>query len=218
MARGLFGPLQATLAAAIRGRGGQGQPVIQRPDITRRLQAGLQIKGRTASPQLGDVVQPVVLVDDFAHPSWFAQSVDREAWTWMSVAPVALNFSSVQIQNPINSGVMVFVHGVYIVTSGDTFVVGRVTGSLQATIGTTDWKDRRIGAIQTPAVISRSGAGFAVSQIAFNIFRITGGAGEMLPRPWPLDLVLTPGEAVGVERITVNTQLDAGFYWTERTI
>lgn len=74
--------------------------IIQRPDLILRLQSMLGLRQAHVVPSLSETVQPVVIFGDVRDTGGQRQVI-RPAWGFDRALPVAANFSSVSLWNPL---------------------------------------------------------------------------------------------------------------------
>lgn len=188
--------------------------LIQRGELQQRLVQGLVIKERSPAPTLSPDVQAVVLLEDLTRQTPFNQPINRRLFSNARVAPVAGLIPGHFISNPAGSGVIALVETVFAATTTDSRRFGKLTGALPGPLGSIDWFDRRnnppLFAVGQGALFARANSSFAATQIATPLYTTINMA-----QPYDVNMILLPGESFGVERETVNTQLDSTILWTE---
>jgi len=188
--------------------------VIQTPNVAQRLRSAYDIKGKSLSPQLGDQLHPVVIVDDLSQPQWFDVTEIRRSYSFIQIAPVAAQNGYFTIANPVGSGVVIYLESFYAVAATSTVLVGRVTGAEPATVEVGQYFDDRVGVFSTACRL-RSGTN-AVLQIASPWIRQNPGSSDGYVK---IGAVLQPGGLPwGIQHATVNIQSDFGFTWLERPL
>jgi len=188
--------------------------VIQTPNVGQRLRSAYNIKGKAVSPQLGDQVHPVSIVDDLSQPQWFDITEIRRSYSFVQIAPVAAQFGYFTIANPLGSGVVIYLESFYALEPAATILVGRVTGAEPATIEVGQYFDDRVGVFSTACRL-RSGTN-AVLQIASPWIRQNPGSQSGYIK---IGAVLQPGGLPwGIQKATANAQADLGFTWLERPL
>ena len=193
--------------------------LIQRPDLQQRLTRGLDIVGeKSPARTLDPTVQAVVLLEDLTRGGTpFDQPVDRRAGT--SSGPVAAVVGEIALMlcvNPANSGLVVVLDtmGVFADATME-FIVGRFQNTGIALVAPGDYYDLRHGPNSPVEVWAGTNA---VSVVTAELGRFKGnstGAGYQYTNLPPI--VLSPGEAAGIEMVTANIRCGASFAWLEYT-
>ena len=93
-------------------------PLIQTGNVGIKLIEAFQIKGKSIAPTLGDVIHPVVVVEDLVSSSWYNQIVERPCGGGTEFVPTVGQFASIEIFNPPTSGVVAIVDKFLVTPSG----------------------------------------------------------------------------------------------------
>jgi len=191
-------------------------PLIQSSGITQKLIAAFNIKGKSITPTLGDILQPVVIVEDLVRSSWFNQATERPAGGGvLTFAPTAGEFGSVQIFNPVGSGVKIIVDTVFVAigTGATAFALRQSSTALPTLVAlASNWRDPTV-LVGAPAteIRTNTSAGASGGSIV--------GAGVMPVNqslPYNIAGIYGPGQGLTVASQTVTNALTVGFLWRER--
>lgn len=193
--------------------------LIQRPDLQQRLTRGLSIVGeKSPARTLDPTVQAVVMLEDLTRGGTpFDQPVDRRAGTSSGpIAAVAGEIALALVVNPANSGLVAVLDTIS--WWGDAtceFIIGRFQNTGIALVAPGDYYDLRHGP-NSPVEVW--GGTNAASVVTAELARLKGnstGAGYTWSNLPPI--VLSPGEAAGLEMVTANVRCGASFAWLEYT-
>ncbi len=188
--------------------------------FNRFLQKWLSMKGGPPSPQLSTEIQPNFNffsgVENRALETWFLYG------TFSSQVAVALQNSFFQLRNPVKSGVLAVIEGIVVIPglAGDRCDVqyGQPGAADGVTILGTRARDGRNKG--SSALIASQGtvAGRQIGTTIFSLAATLAGSSVTFPNNENQEMVLTPGDAVSIIELTVNTALSVGWLWRERPI
>ena len=187
--------------------------------FNRFLQKWLSMKGGPPSPQLATEIQPNFNffsgAENRALESWFLYG------TFSSQVAVALQNSFFQLRNPAKSGVLAVIEGIVVIPglAGDRCDIqfGQ-PGTDGAQILGTRARDGRNKASSALTASQGTLAGRQIGTTIFSLASSLAGASVTFPNNENQEIVLSPGDAVEVEELTVNTALSVGWLWRERPI
>lgn len=194
-----------------------GQPTIQTGNVAQKLIQALGIHGKVAAPSLGDLVHPVVLVEDLTRASWYAQGVDRPAAGANVLTPTVGQFQAWALCNLPGSGVVALIEEVGFWNATVTNVFVSLSQTMPGTASpTVFFRDTQLLNAAAPALVMRSdslaapGSGLLLRAGNTSTTNI-----QYLERP---NLVLGPGWCLRVDSQTVSQSLGVHFKWRERFI
>ena len=196
-------------------RGMGGSPTIQVGSVMQKLVSALGIHGKVASPTLGDLVHPVVIIEDISRDSWYAGGAERIAGGAAESQGAALQFAALQLLNPVGSLAVAFVDSVSIRTAVTSafWIDGGTAQLASAVAASTRFRDTRSSG--TPVMTIRSESLAALTTTG--PFQ-TGNAGSNTTILIPTDYILQPGDAITVKMVVVAGLLGVAFKWRERPL
>lgn len=170
-------------------------------------------KGPAQADLLEDVNQMVQVADLDSWQYDFLGSVKQFA-SGFSQAAVAGQLSHASLFNPLNSGVLVFVHHIVLTVVPAGFVQTRLNFvdpagfGAQAALAT----DQRWGSTLPSAAVVRFGAQVGAIGVAWETFFAQATAADQ----WERWLVLPPGVGVVLSTVGANASLSGTWWWKER--
>lgn len=188
-------------------------PEIQVPEIARQLARKFAITGGHIAPSLAPEIVPVALVSDLTAAIEQDVIAFRPAIVRMTTgAGGAGNYTSNQLWNPANSGVVVELQLALVDASQASGIRINIHDTKLTTDASGSFRDRRIGgssaahgAYATPAAIPGTFVGF-----------VKIPANETVAIP--LDFVIGEGSGVVLVNQAANEDLDTTYFWVERPI
>jgi hypothetical protein len=191
--------------------------LIQTGNVATRLIAAFGIKGKVVSPRLGDLLHPVVLVEDLTRPGNVAKAPTNKTFSAVgNIAAVALQGGIFVINNPLTSGVVcrvVRVVGSAVLTAECNVGIAD-TAALPATNENEFPHDNRNLAITPIGALSGTDATLRIVNIFSNERIPANGTRDFFPS-FTEPFVLNPGSAFGIQSATVNQGIIFGITWTE---
>lgn len=187
--------------------------IIQQINWLTRARKAAGAKGPAQADLLEDINQ-MVLVANLDNPlDDFLGGVKQFA-SGFSQAAVAAQLSHASLFNPLNSGILVFLHHISVSCSP--------SGSLQTRLNAVDpvgfgavapvATDQRWGSTIPAGAITRFGAQAGAIGTAWETF-VGQAAGSDQWEKW---LVIPPGTGVVLSTVAVNTALNGTWWWKER--
>lgn len=190
-------------------------PDVQSPDAGRKLQLRYRLP-RPATAFLSPEIVPVVLVDDLTKLDAQDVAFERSYVRRGSQAGNVTNRAIVELVNPPNSGINVFLKRLlFDVATASSVRISEPADLISAgTLSGAPTDGRVVG-----AAASALRLGLTVGTGLGNIF-IQVDAGGSFPN-MIFDLsgyVVLPGQMIQCTQQILNDTLSAGFWWTERPI
>jgi len=189
------------------------QGVIQRGNIGQKLISAFGLHGKTTSPVVGDVVHPVVIVENITAANWFTALAERPCMAGNFLTPTVGQFQSYQLFNPLNSGVIAILDQVDLMASATSTVFMGIGQVALATTFPALFRDTLNFPTGTPACVPRSAdlvaAGFG-STFESAILSSTIAA------HFELGIILAPGWGVRFDLQTATNAFHCGMRWRER--
>lgn len=191
-------------------------PLIQRGSIVTKLQAALGLKGKTAAPQLGDIVHPVVITEDLSRgESWDAGvSTDKPAGGSVLFTPTVGTWAEITLNNPAGSNIVGLVRQIRMTGSvNSTFWVSAVPVPGAVTPGPpAQFIDSRLGFAPPVLFLGNDSNAFAP---AYSPALAHFAVGSTIMAIYECQIVLAPGSSIRVGNSNTNTVVGIGFDWVE---
>lgn len=185
-------------------------PAVPSPDVGKKLRRRYGLMGPEPVQFISPELQSVVIVDDLTGPELHDVGYLRTCIQGANQAAVALENGHIQLFNPASSGVDLLVDAMIVAqfTAGDIRVLFHDTALASAVVAL--FRDRRV----TGRPVGQIRRTTNVGALGTQIFRTTIAAQDATIIP--LDIILNPGSGVVVSNVTVNDNINANYYWTER--
>ena len=186
--------------------------LIQRADLVEKIRELFGVVQGSVGGQLVDEIVPVVIVEDISGPDQVStQHPLRAIGSSSSAAGGATFFSKVGLQNPIGSGIDIFVSEINVLSTGvdeSTIRTGVIAAAPNA--GIKQWLDRRVDGNPVGIVWDEN----ATVSLGTEIFDLRLDDGYNLI---PVGMTLAPGDSIHVQAKDANLVLaTSGFFWIER--
>ena len=203
--------------------------LIQRPDLTLRLQQMLGLRQAHITPSLAETVQAVVIMGDVRDTGGERQIV-RPAWGGVEIGPAVGLFPRVALHNPAGSKSIITVRSIRIVNrfaavAGEIFSLG-LRGPSFAGFGTPptfppEFRHSRAidplstGQVNVPAGLLTRELNAGTLPESFVIIPPAGEMAEL-----SVDVVLLPGWGVAIngEQSTATSALRSSWIWEEEDL
>lgn len=189
------------------------QPTIQTPQIAKKLIQALDIHGKVAAPSLGDLIHPVIVVEDVSRDSWYTLSSDLPCGGAAEIGPAAGESAIVQLFNASNNTIAIVDRLVF--APGGTLAAWIATETTQRAaflVGQSRYRDTRLAGVPACGVCVDHPVG--VPGITSPIAAVNGGT--VSAQTVDLGYVLNPGQGISVIGITLGILSRVGFFWRER--
>lgn len=189
--------------------------LIQRADLNQRLTRALEIKGQKSPVlQLDNTVQGVVLVEDLTRAAEWTSPTERRLMACHTIAGVAGQNAILAIQNPIGSGVVGVFDFINVrVDVGTSWTFGLVNpAGIPAGPANLFFRDRRVTG--APAIRAWQGTD-AVLQIVNPYLEARSSATFPTTHYDLPDLVLQPGDSMGVQVVSVGAGMSPTIWLQE---
>lgn len=194
--------------------------VIQNPGLWRKLTSKFGIKSRTATPELGAVLHPVVLMEDLTRKSYY----DTQEFSCAGGAGLTSavgNTAKVQLRNPIGSSIIAVVLSITVEgpATNDAFLEFFDGTAATLVANRAQFLDRRSLALAatTPipaceihiedSAVTPIGTVFAAMTFSTTIWNTL----DLREGP----IILRPGNTVVVESGAAAQKINALFHWLE---
>lgn len=178
---------------------------------------GMKI-GSAAAPSLAPEIAPSFDVNQMDDPQLYFLRNERLGQGGTVLAAAAGFFSSAQLRNPANSGVLLILKGLTVYATGASVDVSVVlnqafnlTNVLSNPLSDTRWFD--IGTTGTAGIVSSRNNNAGIAGSAARLMQVPVGTLHTIT-----DVVLAPGDALVADTSVVNAALWFGFKWRERPI
>lgn len=193
-------------------------PLVEHGGIAQKLQGALGIHGRTAAPQLGDVIHPVVMVEDLSRGEtlWSTPAVDRPCAGGDEFDPGAGVYAQIGLSNPAGSATICRVHGIHL-TGGGSGVFWIFPIPVGNSLGTpsganTSFRDFRLLAGKPQAYLTADAMAFAPNENpALAILPVSSS----LYANYDADIILPPGSGVAAHYSVLAGIARVSFDWIE---
>jgi hypothetical protein len=193
------------------------RPLIQKGNITSKLIAALGVHGKVAAPELGELVHPVVMVEDLTKASWYNQEIERPAFASNIATPTAGQFQAWVLNNPIASGVVAIVDSL-------TFWIANASNAVNVSLSNiaptgavspvTHFRDTLLLPNQTPACQMINESNVAIPG-GFALYILSTSSTNLAIDRAP-GVILAPGWSLRIDGQLASAPLAATFLWRER--
>jgi len=188
--------------------------IIQRPDLVEKIRALFGVTQGQVGGQLVDEIIPVVIVEDVSAPDQVStQHPLRAIGGSNSAAGGATFLSKVGLQNPLGSGVDLFVESVLPIFTVGTNLTVRFAAALPASpnAGITHWADFRVDGVPAGVTFDEN-ATVSFGTELIGLRTLTNVIAYV-----DLGVTLPPGQVLILQNQTANLPIDNCFwFWTER--
>lgn len=186
--------------------------IINRPDLVEKLRRQFGILQSQIGSTLSDELLGVVIVDDVSGPDVDSEGHPLRCLGSSSSAAAVGFFSKVGLQNPVGSGLDIFVERVVLTRAATLFETIRVSAiAASPNAGIRRFLDSRV--VGTPVGVTWDEN--ATVSLGVEIMEVVALANLTLPIE--LGLTLAPGDSVHVQSGAANVAVSsAHFFWTER--
>jgi len=186
--------------------------IVNRPDLVEKLRAAFGVLRGQVGATLSDELVPVVIVEDVSGPDVVStQHPVTALGSSSSLAGGATFFSKVGLQNPVGSGIDIFVELVLIFATASSQATVRTSAiAANPNAGIRQFLDRRVTGAPTGIIWDEN----ATVSLGTEILEIRMIEGMFQVK---LGMTLAPGDSIHTQPSSANAALQTvHYFWTER--
>jgi hypothetical protein len=190
--------------------------------FNRSLQKIFAIKGSAPVRQLGGEIMPVHIIPSGVE-NRYPEQWDRFA-VYLTQPAVAAQFSVAEMRNPTTSNTMIVIEQITVgnqnaAAISSQIATGPLTTDLATLVSVANARFDPRGRPTPSAILSRSSqAGLALPFVNKAFLTLPTQQMFQLINDENQEWILLPGEALEIDLIGVNQQLDVSFCWRERAL
>lgn len=180
----------------------------------------LQMKDSAPAPQLASEIMAVIVLES-DRPEFKFLGGEKLAIGFGAAALTAGQFSGVKLFNPANSGLLLVLEKVYVLSSvANSWVIRRASNNFATTTNTQLSRDTRFGTTEIPAGVIQTDITTAAvtsgAQIGFLPGIQSGAAGNQISNVYDMPHIFTPGQGIVIHPGVVAADVSCMFCWRER--